>query len=841
MAYFKTGQFLSVLGLIILFSTKAWAQKEGNFWAFGYQAGLNFNTVSPTVVNTSITSLEGTASIADANGNLLFYTNGARVWNKNHVQMPLGGGLSGDENSSAAQGPLIIKDLANSKRYYIFVTTQNENLPDLYLRYSIVDMSLDGGLGDLVVRNVIIDSSVAEMLTGAGSGTCDRWLISHQHGKPEFHAFHITSSGISAPVVSTAGLPAEYSIGMIKASNNGKMIACLAGNVGVWMAGTNSVQLFDFDINTGIVSNARLVLKGKQTPIVDQLYGLAFSPDDNKLYINSTLPNSILYIYQSDISNPSLPTTSAPMTAGMPGNVTDIKCGPDGKLYFRSSDTSLGIIPRPNLDAPFCGLIPDAIHLSPGRMISGFPNAIVQTNNNLKHNIIACSKPYIIKAQPGATSYLWNNGSVDSFIYSNNDSIYWLTTTMPCGIKTDTFAVTFKDFSVDMHDTAVCNGQLVSLNPALNGNYQYQWQDGDTAAIYTATETGKYYVTITNGSCTVADTAQVTIYPPLSTPLLPPDTVLCEQSFPFTITASPLFQNYTWGGTAATGRNFIADSPGKYWVSAPTMCGIYSDTIDIRGCMPGSAGIAVNTDTICENHCIHFSVDSASNITSFQWSFPGGTPDSFSGPNPPDICYISPGDYTIHLIAANAFSTLSYDTLLHILRAPIPRFIDTVITASYRSFVQLPACYPAQKTEWYKNDSLICTGCNPLTVQAVDWRANYTCVLHNATCREECHYQVTATGIPADAWLPSVFSPNGDGKNDYFRLITDNPNIALVELSIYDRWGERLFHAQQNGTGWNGRYNGKEVEQGTYFWYLRYKVEGQSQLYVTKGEVSLVR
>jgi gliding motility-associated-like protein len=302
-----------------------------------------------------------------------------------------------------------------------------------------------------------------------------------------------------------------------------------------------------------------------------------------------------------------------------------------------------------------------------------------------------------------------------------------------------------------------------------------------------------------------------------------------------------MFHDYTWGDSVPGNAYFIADTPGKYWVSEQSICGLYTDTINITGCTPGAVRIRINTDTICENHCIHFFADSTNNITSFLWTFPGASPDSFAGQYPPDICYRLPGAYHIRLNASNAYGHILIDTTLQVLPDPLPPFTDTTIFASYRSTVYLQAGYSAGRIEWYKDDSLLCIGCNPLTVQAIEWQSSYTCVLHNASCREECHYKVIATDIPADTWLPSVFSPNGDGKNDYFRLITDNPNISLVELSIYDRWGERLFHAQQNGPGWDGRYKGKEVEQGTYLWYLRYKVDGQAHIYTRKGDVTLVR
>src|SRR5688572_15782308 len=84
------------------------AQKERNIWYFGNKAGLDFNTSPPSVLNNSqMNTDEGSASIADAQGNLLFYTNGENIWNKNHQVMANGSGLMG--SFSTSQSALIIK------------------------------------------------------------------------------------------------------------------------------------------------------------------------------------------------------------------------------------------------------------------------------------------------------------------------------------------------------------------------------------------------------------------------------------------------------------------------------------------------------------------------------------------------------------------------------------------------------------------------------------------------------------------------------------------------------------------------------------------------------------
>ena len=106
----------SILGtlLSLLFITQSGylsAQNQNNIWYFGSNAGLDFNTDPPTALESDLETLEGTASISDPAGQLLFYTNGATLWDRTHTIMPNGSGLLGGESSSQAA---LIVPLPNS-------------------------------------------------------------------------------------------------------------------------------------------------------------------------------------------------------------------------------------------------------------------------------------------------------------------------------------------------------------------------------------------------------------------------------------------------------------------------------------------------------------------------------------------------------------------------------------------------------------------------------------------------------------------------------------------------------------------------------------------------------
>src|SRR5690606_2425500 len=112
--------FLKYFILLYAFAgTGIFAQNENTKWYFGNHVALEFMTNPPTLLNNSAMNVyEGCASIADAAGNLLFYTDGMTVWNQQHTVMANGTGLNGV--GSAVQAAIIIKQPGNATIYYIF-------------------------------------------------------------------------------------------------------------------------------------------------------------------------------------------------------------------------------------------------------------------------------------------------------------------------------------------------------------------------------------------------------------------------------------------------------------------------------------------------------------------------------------------------------------------------------------------------------------------------------------------------------------------------------------------------------------------------------------------------
>jgi len=172
--------------LAILAITLFSQENNANIWYFGENAGVNFNTGIPlSLTDGALNTWEGCASICNQEGELLFYTDGQTVYNRNHQIMPNGTGLLGDY--SASQSSIIIPkpDLSpNNNIYYIFTVDRWQDDFVNGLRYSIVDMTLDGGLGDITSdKNILLHDKVAEKITAIHhSNNQDVWILTHDWG-----------------------------------------------------------------------------------------------------------------------------------------------------------------------------------------------------------------------------------------------------------------------------------------------------------------------------------------------------------------------------------------------------------------------------------------------------------------------------------------------------------------------------------------------------------------------------------------------------------------------------------------------------------------------------------
>ncbi|RUT80039.1 PKD domain-containing protein [Ancylomarina longa] len=349
-------------------------QGQAGIWYFGKKAGLDFN-VNPSVALTdgAMDTQEGCSTVGNVQGDLLFYSDGVTVYNKNHVVMANGNGLDG--NSSATQSSIIVQQPGSTVLYYIFTVDAWQNNLNNGLKYSIVDLSQNGGLGAVTIKNTVLNANkVCEKITAVKHANgIDFWILMHRWKSRDFYAYLLSSSGVSAPVVSTVGVSHNTNldaVGYMKTSTSGSKLA-------VAIYDQNRVELFDFNTSNGSVSNP-IQLNNHSTP-----YGVEFSPSGNLLYISLFSTGEVL---QFDLTSNVQNTINS--SAQIVGNSVSwlygaLQLAPDGKIYLAKMNLTLSagspnldVINSPDVTGLGCNFVPDSKSLAGRACQLGLPNFV---------------------------------------------------------------------------------------------------------------------------------------------------------------------------------------------------------------------------------------------------------------------------------------------------------------------------------------------------------------------------------------------------------------------------------------------------------------------------------
>ena len=603
-------QFSSVLfsGFLLCYlfsitlSFNAAAQRENNHWHFGENHHIDFNAVPPVyAANSSMLSNEACATVSDAQGNLLFYTMGSRIWDRNGNEMPnatglLGNGplgLGGLPGGSSLDGVQVLPHPGNPDQYYVFSGAANETGTDI-LYYHLVDMSLNNGLGDVVSteKNVVLLPGVASEYTTTAYGSCTTvWFIAITKTNT-YHAYKIDQNGLDmTPVISTQPFPALPGLFYTKITADG--IAYTNTGIGL----LRSV----FDVNTGMFSNYELM-----NDISPQIFEL--SPDNQKLY-----GSGVNQFTQWDLSlYPNIPAIAAsavnlaPVATGLVIYYS-FRLGPDGKIYVIRLQTintlamtsHADVINQPTAAGAAAAYSPLVFNLQQNPNGGGgtsFGARFVALRLDtvarklLLDTIICKQVPLSLSSPYQNARYYWSDGSQGQSISVDRSGTYYVYTyAADCKLYVDSFSVAYDTLSVNLgNDTVLCAGAVHLLDATQPGATAYLWQDGSVHPQMRADKTGKYFVTVSNGACHASDTLNIEVKVP-AVDILQADTFICEQDQLILKARSNFESEYSWS-TGGTGNTITIDQPGVYVVTAQNKCGTQTDSVQVEqvncACVP---------------------------------------------------------------------------------------------------------------------------------------------------------------------------------------------------------------------------------------------------------------
>jgi len=580
--------FVSIFILVSLFS---YSQREGNMWYFGIYGALDFNSGSPVPVpNSGMTTSEGSASIADANGDLLFYTNGIDVWDRNNDVMPNGDSLSGHPSSS--QSAVIVRKPGSTNQYYIFSVAgfvQTEGI-----RYSIIDMNLNGGLGDVnMIKNVLISSPNTEQIALVRhQNNTDFWLIIHKINTAEFESYLISSSGVSTiPIISSVGMyvNANNYIGSFKANSLGNKIAVSHSNP------PYNCELFDFDNATGLLSNGFTL--GNFTGInINGPYGIEFSPDNSLLYVSSDFYPSKLYQFNLNASS-NTNIINSRILLGTAEYLGALQLGPDGKIYCPTGNNdTLAVINSPNNIGAASNFDANGFYMGPLFMYGNlglptFYNSIYTDQMNVSNFCLSDTTIFSIESTLAIDSIQWNFDDVSSGANNTSNTlspnhfyssggIYNVTSFIYHGLYIDTILKMIEIINYPIvslpNDTSICGGDSILLN-AFNIGAQYLWQNNTINSSIYAKDEDLYHVEVSFNNCTSKDSFNLSIIENIEFQL-GDDTTLCKSDT--LVLKVKKYESLLWGDGSTDSVLSIYES-GNYTLKVEGVCNTVNSDVNV--------------------------------------------------------------------------------------------------------------------------------------------------------------------------------------------------------------------------------------------------------------------
>ena len=383
--------------LILSNSTISPAQRN-NLWCFGDSASIDFSSGIPVAGISSLDSRGTCVSIADTNSNLLFYGNtrsgaggltSGLIWNKNDQLMLEGDSIAG---GGWYHELVIIPNPVDDSLFYVFSIGVTISFG---LKYSIVNMRGDNGLGAVVQKNISLLNNIrmVDCLTAIKHGNGrDWWVISRLStfglgtSNNTWYIFLVSPFGIA--------LVSIQNVGSLVGTNSGRLSFNSDSNKISFVSLPGLIELYDFDRCSGIISNPITVEDVPPVAPYPYYWSCEFSPSGRYLYVSGSTTPSTLWQFDTWAPNIAATKTLIWQTSFPPYTAGALKRGPDNKIYmscawsdssgnfnypydstmYYTENMNLGVINSPDSVGLACDFQPWSFYLGGKRTYWGLPN-----------------------------------------------------------------------------------------------------------------------------------------------------------------------------------------------------------------------------------------------------------------------------------------------------------------------------------------------------------------------------------------------------------------------------------------------------------------------------------
>lgn len=508
------------------------------------------------------------------------------------------------------------------------------------------------------------------------------------------------------------------------------------------------------------------------------------------------------------------------------------------------------------------------------------PESNFSVSNQCIADALELTSNSTINTPDNITNWNWDFGDGnnstqenDTHIYSNNGNYYiTLITTSNNGCKdtlVDSLTIypmpnsVFNISNICLTDTVQVSDLSFINNPDIISYREWNFGDGsssipDSSTNYVYQNSGTYNITLittSNNNCKDTLSQEVEIYPLPNVDFSTSNACINQQPISFTNTStisSGSNANYLWEFGDNSNTTSTQTSPSFNYQSSATYNVTLTTTSDMNCVDSISKEITIfhkptayfveDTTEGCAPLCITFNSISNDNtgITNYNWKLENNLGEGSS--KYVGYCYETAGTYDVTLIVGNAegcYDTVTKQSLVTALPFPIADFSLTPQTTTVKeptiSFTNLST--DAVSWVWnFADGNLDSINYNPThNYQDTGVYNIGLTVYNNIGCPNTVYHQVIVLPIE-NIFVPSAFSPNGDGENDVLYV---RGYAQAMYFSIYDRWGKKVFETNNQDIGWDGKIRNKPATEGVYMWYLQTSFNGKNKTY--KGDVSLFR
>lgn len=559
--------------------------------------------------------------------------------------------------------------------------------------------------------------------------------------------------------------------------------------------------------------------------------------------------NITLSVSQGSCSSPSgslAVNIGSPPTASISPQSSILSCTSPGVLLTASSSASNAGYEWSDgsTSSTFNATQPGTYYVTVTDQVSlctAIDSAVVSSNASTPsvsiipaNGVITCGTTSIALTASSTTSgatYNWGGGNTSVNATATVAGVYTVTVTDPLNSCTASASVTITEntdapnISVSPLSSvltcAIPNVDIIAASTTAGATYS--WGGGNNTNSFTVSTAGNYTVTVTDPAnfCTATATANVT------SNVTPPNISVSPQSAVITCnnptvdiiaTSTDLNISFDWGGGNNT-STITASAAGIFTVVA----------IDGNGCTASASSSVSEATSInvqisetqpisCFDNCDGILTANVSGINqpfTFIWS------NGFSSSINSSLCN---GIYAVTVIdaggcEANNVYTLAQPAVAELAILPA----DTTLYAGNPfQLNSLFGPFPAtaiNSYEWTPASGLSCLNCaNPIF--SGNDSATYTLTVnYNNGCIVSASTVINVINDQLAFAAPSAFSPNGDLKNDTYKIIFTNP-VKDFEIRIYNRWGEKVFESSDNNIGWDGKYKGANQPVDVYVCYF---------------------